>query len=204
MQDYRPNSHKAKSEEKALVEKKVEKVISGTAKVRKKNGARKVADAFISEDAANVKSYIFNDVVVPTVKDLISDVIKSAVDTILFGGSSSRRNGNRRRNDGYVSYNRFSDRRDDRRDSRASVTSRYSLDDIILDSKGDAEYVLEQMDAILDTYGMVTVADLYDLVDISRDYTDQNYGWTSLGGARVTRVRDGGYMLELPRVTSLK
>lgn len=204
MQDYRPNSHKAKSEEKALAEKKVEKVISGTAKVRKKNGARKVADAFISEDAANVKSYIFNDVVVPTVKDLISDVIKSAVDTILFGGSSSRRNGNRRRNDGYVSYNRFSDRRDDRRDNRASVTSRYSLDDIILDSKGDAEYVLEQMDAILDTYGMVTVADLYDLVDISRDYTDQNYGWTSLGGARVTRVRDGGYMLELPRVTSLK
>lgn len=210
-QDYKPNSHKAKAEAAAdkqvSAEKKVEKVINGTAKVRKKNGARKVADAFISEDAGNVKSYILMDVIVPTLKDLLSDVVKNTVDTILYGGSTPSRDGRtRRRNDGYVAYNRFSDRRDDRRyEAHSSVASRYSFDDIELESKGEADYVLEQMDALIDNYGMVTVADLYDLVGLSaRDYTDQNYGWTGLRNARVVRVRGGGYMLELPRVVSLK
>lgn len=209
MQDYKPNSHKAKAKatETALAEKKVEKVVNGTVKVRKKNAAHKVADAFVSEDAANVKSYILMDVIVPTLKDLLSDVVKNTVDIILFGGSGTRRSGgsSRRRDSGYVEYHRFSDRRDDRRDSRVSVASRYSLDDIVLESKGEADYVLTQMDALLETYGMVTVIDLYDLVGItSRDYTDQNYGWTSLGNAKVIRTRDGGYLLDLPRVTSLK
>ena len=208
MQDYKPNSHKAKAEEQALAEKKVDKVISGTAKVRKKTGARKVMDAFISEDAANVKSYVLMDVIIPTLKDLLADVVKTTVDTILFSGSSNSRSGStRRRSDGYISYNRFSDRRDDRRDNhRVTVASRYNFDDIELESKGEADYVLEQMDALLDQYGMVSVADLYDMVGLSdqREYTDQNYGWTSLRNARTERVRGGGYMLDLPKVTSLK
>ena len=76
MDNYKPNSHKAKAEESALAEKKVEKVISGTAKVRKKTGARKVADAIISEDASNVGSYIVMDVLVPAIKDVISKIFK--------------------------------------------------------------------------------------------------------------------------------
>lgn len=206
MQDYKPNSHKAKAEsENTAVEKKVGKVISGNAKVRKKNGARKVADAFVSEDAGNVGSYILMDVIVPTLKDLLSDVVKNTIDTILYGGPTRSRSDSRRRSGGYVEYNRFSDRRDDRRDSRTvSVTSRYSFDDIEFETRGDADYVLQQLDAIIDTYGMATVADLYDLAGMSRDYTDQNYGWTSLGDARISRVRGGGYALEMPKVKSLK
>lgn len=210
MQDYRPNSHKAKAEEKtALAEKKVEKVVNGTVKVRKKNAAHKMADAFVSEDAANVKSYILMDVIIPTVKDLVSDIVKNSVDIILFGGSGARRSGgsSRRRDTGYVEYNRFSDRRDDRRDTRrVSVASRFNLDDIELETKGEAEYVLAQMDALLDTYGMVSVGDLYDMVGLShnRDYVDQDYGWTSLNNAKIYRVRGGGYALDLPKVVSLK
>ena len=203
--DYKPNSHKAKSEETSLAEKKVEKVISGTAKVRKKTGARKVADVFISEDAANVKSYILMDVVVPAIKDVLSNVVKDSIDMILFGGTTRRGRSSRKSNAEYVSYNRFSDRRDDRRyDSRSSIASRYNFDDITLDSKAEADEVLERMDELLDTYGMVTVADLCDLVGISCEYTDNKYGWTNLRNAKVVRLRGNEYMLDLPRVTSLK
>ena len=203
--DYKPNSHKAKAEENSLAEKKVEKVISGTAKVRKKTGARKMADLFISEDAANVKSYILMDVVVPAIKDVLSNVVKDSIDMILFGGTSRRGSGSKKSNAEYVSYNRFADRRDDRRyDSRSSIASRYNFDDITLDSKAEADEVLERMEELLDTYGMVTVADLCDLVGISCEYTDNKYGWTNLRNARVLRLRGNEYMLDLPRVTSLK
>lgn len=203
--DYKPNSHKAKAEESVQAEKKVEKVISGTAKVRKKTGARKVADVFISEDASNVGSYIVMDVIVPAIKDVLSNVVKDSIDMILFGGTSRRGRDSRKSNAEYVSYNRFADRRDDRRyDSRSSVASRYNFDDITLDSKAEADEVLERMDELLDTYGMVTVADLCDLVGISCEYTDNKYGWTNLRNAKVVRLRGNEYMLDLPRVTSLK
>lgn len=203
--DYKPNSHKAKAEENAQAEKKVEKVISGTAKVRKKTGARKVADVFISEDAANVKSYIVMDVIVPAIKDVLSNVVKDSIDMILFGGTNRSRNNTRKTNANYISYDRFSDRRDDRRyESRTSVASRYNFDDITLESKAEADEVLERMEELLDTYGMVTVADLCDLVGISCEYTDNKYGWTNLRNAKVVRLRGNEYMLDLPKVTSLK
>ena len=61
MEEYKPNSHKSKEEQResdALPEKKVGKVITGSAKSKKKGEMQKFADVFISEDVGNVKSYI--------------------------------------------------------------------------------------------------------------------------------------------------
>ena len=52
---------------------------------------------------------------------------------------------------------------------------------------------------IMDNYdGVVTVADLYDLADLTQPYTANRYGWTNLRNATTQRVRDG-YILKLPR-----
>lgn len=206
MNDLKPNSHKFKAEQKELAEKKkVEKVISGTAKIKKKNEIRKFADVFISEDATNVKSYILMDVLVPAIKKAISDIATDGIDMILYGrtGGSKRRSSSSGAS--YVSYNRYSDRRDDRRyENERGLRSRYSFEDIVLDDKGEAEEVLERMDELIEAYGMVSVADLYDLIGVSCEYTDNHYGWTSLGNAEAVRARGGGYILKLPRVMSLK
>lgn len=205
MTDYKPNSHKSKVEQTtAVAEKKVEKIVTGNAKVRKKSGARKFTDVFISEDAANVKSYVVMDVIIPAIKDVLSNVVKDSIDMILFGTTrpSGRRSSSS--NSSYISYNRYSDKKDERRyESRYTPASRYSFEDIVLEHKGDAEDVLDRMRELLDVYEAVSVADLYDLVGMSRDHTDNNYGWTNLRNARTIRVRDG-YMLELPKVTSIK
>ena len=55
------------------------------------------------------------------------------------------------------------------------------------------------MDELITEYKMVTVSDLYDLVGISGKYTDCKYGWTNLRNVEPIRVRDGGYMLNLPK-----
>ena len=75
--------------------------------------------------------------------------------------------------------------------------------DIILESRVEAEDVISRMKEIIETYGFVRVTDLYDLVGITGDYTDNKYGWTNIRGAEPVRVRDG-YMLKLPKAVPLK
>ena len=192
MEEYKSNSHKSKELTKNEPTKKVVKPIAKATK-KKKNA---LAETFISEDASNIKSYILMDVLVPAVKKAISDIVVDGIDMILYNGE--RRDDKRRGNSSKVSYRNYYDRREDRFADEGSRRTRYSYDDIILDSRGEAEEVLERMDELIDTYKMVTVADLYDLVGITGSYTDCNYGWTNIRTATVVHVRDG-YMLKLPK-----
>ena len=194
--DYKPNSHKSKQENELAEKKKVEKVVRGNVKTKKKKSSS-IKDVFISEDAANVKSYVFLDVLVPAIKKAISDVVRDGIDIILWGEARSKKSSS---NASYVSYSSYSgrDRRDERRYSDSRVRSAYSYDDIILETRGEAEDVLDRMGELIDTYGIVSVADMYDLVGISGNYTDNKYGWTNLRNAEPIRVRDG-YLLKLPK-----
>ena len=54
------------------------------------------------------------------------------------------------------------------------------------------------MQDIIETYGFVTVADLYDMVDLTPPYTANKYGWTNLRNADVVRIRDG-WIVKLPK-----
>ena len=198
MENYKPNSHSFREEQKetAVEKKKVEKVIRGTAKVKKKSEIRKFADVFISEDVSNVKSYVLSDVLIPAVKKLISDIVTDGIDMILYGGT-----GRSKKSSGAskISYRNYYDRKDDRYTSSEPRTrTGYNYDDVTLDSRGEAEEVLARMDELIETYGVVSVADLYDLVGITGNYTDNKYGWTNIRNAEPIRVRDG-YLLKLPK-----
>lgn len=198
MDEYKPNSHLYKENRKnPPAEKKVEKVVSGKVKT-KKNDVRKFTDIFISEDINNVKEYVFMDVLVPAIKKAISDVVRDSIDMILYGESG--RNNRKTTNGNYVSYRSYSDPRDNQRSSSntRSASSRLNYEDIIFNTKGEAEAALRQMCDILDQYQVVTVADLYDMCDLTAPFTANNYGWTNLSRAYTDRVRDG-YVIRLPR-----
>lgn len=200
MDDYKPNSHRFKEAQKeaAREREKKEKIVSGTVKT-KENGIRKLTDVFISEDVNNVKSYIVMDVLVPAIKNTILDIITDSA-KMIFGGSDRSRGSY---TSSKISYRSFYDRRDDRRSSDVPrVKSRYSYDDIIISSRGEAEEVLDRMNELIDTYNIVSVADFYDLVGVKSEYTDEKYGWTNLHRASIERVRDGngyGYLIRLPK-----
>lgn len=197
MAEYKPNSHRYKdSSKEPAADKKVEKIVKGKVKTKKKNEMHKLKDIFISEDVSNVKSYIFMDVLVPSVKKAVSDIVRDGIDMILYGDT------HRRSSSGPSSYVRYSnnyssDRRDDR-SHNSRPKSVYNTDDIILESRGEAEEVLTRMGELIDTYGIVSVADLCDLVGISCNYTDNKYGWTNIRNAEPIHVRDG-WMLKLPK-----
>lgn len=198
IEKYQSNSHKSKEADARNDEKKkLEKVVVGQVKTKKKKGFGKFVSGFIADETQNIKTYLFKDVVIPTIKKTITDV----VDMILYGGSkrsSSRSIASR------VSYRSYYDEpRGSHRDESRTAVQGYSYDDIILESRGDAEEVLDQLNDLIDTYKIASVADLYDLVGITGNYTDNKYGWTNLANADVVRTRDG-YQLKLPRALPIK
>lgn len=195
--NYKSNSHKSRERKKeGAPEKKIEKVISGTAKTKKKSGLAKLSDVFIAEDMSAVKEHILFDVLIPGCKKAILDT----VDMFLYGGGSTVRRGS---NTPKVSYGRYYERGNDRgRSTSAPARARnsFNFDDIIIPSRGDAEKVLDNMDEIIDTYNVVSVGDFYDLVGISdNNPMIHRYGWTNIGNAKPVRCRDGGYILDLPK-----
>lgn len=201
MDNYKPNSHKYKEDNKAGAEErqKFDKITKGAVVTKKKSEISKLKDIFVSEDIKSVKSYILMDVLVPAIKDAIEDIVTNGIRMILRGDTSARRSSSAASKISYRDYYDGDRRNNDRFRNETRPVTKYSYDDIILESKGDAEAVLERMGEIIDIYGMVRVADLYDIVGVTGDYTDNKYGWTNISGAKPVRIRDGRYMLDLPR-----
>lgn len=199
MEEFVPNSHRSKEEAAKREEKKVEKVVTGSVKPKKKSELRKLTDIFIAEDITNVKSYILMDVVVPAIKDAIEDVVHM----LLRGEAGGERRKGGSSPASKVSYRSYYERERDRRDGPIRPRSGYDCDEYVLETRAEAEEVLSRMDDLIATYKTVSAADFYDLVGVSCDYTANKYGWTNIRNAQVVRVRDG-YVIKLPRAMPLE
>lgn len=177
--------------------KNIKPVVSG-AKTKKKSEGKKILDIFLPEDISSVKQYVIYDILVPAVKRFVSD----SVDAFLYpGGGSPRKKSAASR----VSYENYYDRdRRDRRDTPSRVKNGVEYDDIIFESRGDAESVLTAMEDIIEQFDYVSIADLYDLAEIStNNYSLNKYGWADLRRAEVVRLRDGSYMIKFPRAVPI-
>lgn len=196
--EYRPNSHKYKeAQQKSEENKRAQKVVHGSVKTRKKND---IVRNIIAEDAHNVGEFLLKDVAIPAIKNFIVDIVTDGINMLLKGTTSRRSSGT---NSSYVSYNKRYSGSEEHRPGEGRTRTRFIDEDIILESRADAEEVLDRMDELLETYGVVRVADLYDLVGKTCDYTDNKYGWTNLRDAKTEKAYGGGFKLKLPRATAL-
>lgn len=200
---YKPNSDKYREslKKEESVEKKVEKVISGSAKQKKTSEFEKTIKLFLTEDLNNLKTYIIMGVLVPTIKKSLNDVLICSINA-LFGNVSQKSSPTVSK----ISYNNFFDRDIRQRDisPMLKINDGYSYDEIYLDSRGDAELILETMADAISQYGVVSVADYYDFVGINTDnYTNNNYGWTNISSAKIITTRDG-YLIKLPKAQQIR
>lgn len=185
MNEYKPNSHKSKEEAKvkAVIKKPVKK-------------ESKLAKIFTAEDVQNVKSYVIYDILIPKVRETIDKMITEATHMLFLGSPTATSTDSSGRS--YTKYYRSSDR-----ESRnAYDRSAYDIRTPKFYTEIDANDALDQLSDMLDRYGMVRVADLYDLMGWKFNHTDNNYGWRDLRTARIIRERDQ-YILKLPRVVCL-
>lgn len=197
--EFKPNSHKSKEEtQNKSTDKRVEKVVRGSVKTKKKNELRKFTGAFISEEAGNIGSYIMMDVLIPTIKKTLVDIVTDGFNMLFFGDAG--RHGRSGSSTSKVSYRNYYDRKEPDRFAPSSprARTRFDYDDIVFENRGEADNVLDEMGNIIERYGFVTVADMYDMADLTHPFTCTKYGWSSLSGAEIVRLREGGYIIKLP------
>ncbi len=199
VENYPSNSHAAKAH--AAEAKKVARVVQGGVKRTKRSGTKKLLETFITEDAAVIKDHILLDVLVPTIKKAISDMVVNGIDILLYGESGrTRRSGNVAR----VSYAGCYGGSERRRSTPNANRNAVDYEDLTFETRSDADAVLDSMNEIISGFGKVSIGDLYDMAGVSNNnYTLNNYGWTDIAGCRSVRVPDG-YSLKLPRPVSLK
>lgn len=174
------------------------------AKTRKRSGMEKFASNFVNEDAKNIKSYIFGEVIIPAIKKLIYEGVSNTLDMILYGSVGHSRDRDRRGGSSitYKSYSSIYDDRD-RRERRRSYDD-YDLDeDPIFETRGDAELVLDELDNALDRYKILSVADFKDICRMRSNYTDNRYGWTNINSAKVVHIRDG-WTIRMPKAMPIE
>ncbi len=199
MDDYKSNSDRSKEQSEKRSEHRQGKVISGEAHRRKKGNLSKAGDVFMPGDVDSVKNYILMDVLVPSIKRAISDIVCNGINMLLGEPTRTKSGGQAAK----VNYRSYYEQQNERRDyNRPRAQAAYSYDDVVFPSRGEAEEVLFHMEELLERFDAVSVADLFDMAGISGNYTDNKYGWTDLRDARVVHVSDG-YIIRLPRATTL-
>ena len=206
VKNYEPNSYRSKNEQRVEAakteEKRAEKVVVGNVQMKKKSEIQKLADSFFAEDIPSLKNYVIKDVLVPAIKDALEDIVTNGIRMLLRGETGSRKSSSSTSTK--VSYRSYYDsNRDEPRYSSSRVTSSsYDYGDFTFERISDAEEVLNTMFDILERYHRVRVADLYELMGLDCNYTDNKYGWTDLRDSEVYRVR-GGYKLKLPKASPI-
>lgn len=203
---YKPNSNKFKEEQREASQEKraqVQKVVSGKVSVKKKSAIQKFVDGFIQEDASNLKDYVINDVIIPSAKRMVDDIISNGIHMILYGNTGSKRTSVPADKVSYIDYNKMSTNNRGNNGFTASQST-FNYDDVTFYSRGDAEAVLREMYATINEYGLVRVADFYEAAGVTEfNYTGNDYGWSDISSARVVPTRDG-YCIKLPRPSPIK
>lgn len=212
-QEFPSNSQRGKKTPASDEGKKIEPIAGVVGVTRKKRSlGKRFKDAFFGGTTEGVGTYVLFEVMLPAAKDMIVDAGGEALHRAVYGESRPAHARGRGRGSsgisplGHIAYDTISSRAAQPRQEHTPLSRRaranFEFDEIILPQRHIADEVLDRMFMLLEKYQAVTVADLYELLDISAQHTDDKWGWVDLFGSSVTRV-SGGYMLNLPQPISL-
>lgn len=185
-------------------EKKVkEAVVTGVVQVQRP-ATRRFFDFLFAESPKALGKKITSEVIVPRLKAGFEEAANSFLAGMLWGGAGNRPMSNIVQGTvlraGQVNYQAMSQQGNSLLQARQAAPQRAagSYEDLVTPTQQAAETLLANMYQLLNQYRVVAVGDLNDLAGITSQPSDNAYGWTSLEGARISKVRDG-FLLELPR-----
>ncbi|ASR83343.1 hypothetical protein SEA_MEDIUMFRY_47 [Arthrobacter phage MediumFry] len=182
-----------------------EKVISGVVIERKPGLGSKIRETFMGVSARETAEHVVMDVLVPQFRHMVADAGMQMVERLILGenrarpSSSSSSSAGRVR--GYTAYNRYSESKGSESEAHNFRSNR--VREVIVETRGDAQMVLDKLFEHIDRYNAVSVAYYYELVGITGTFTDHQWGWTNLNASGVSSVREG-YRIELPAPISIK
>ena len=176
--------------------------------VKKESEGAKFKKKFFAEDVKTVGGHVVDSVIIPSLQKILSDVVKGGIDYLIYGSKGARSNSG----PGLISYSNYYNRggfaggstyTSPINGNSPNQPTLYSVNEVVFPERADAEEVLLKMRESIASYGMVSVADFYDLINQRCSFTDQKWGWRDLRTADVIRV-DAGFSIRFPRVSPLE
>lgn len=204
MDEFPTNSQKSKApKEEVKKDKNIEKVITGTVVEKKKSFASKFRDAFIGGEFKSASSYIVAEVLLPALRNTIVDATTKGIERMIYGDAAPRRSSGRP--GPRVSYHSPVDRYSPQQRAylpgqSANVPQRrQDVSDFIVDSREEAETVVETLGDIISQYEVASVSDLKEMLGLGSSYVDNHWGWSNISYIDIKHVR-GGWLIDLPPV----
>ena len=175
-------------------------------RLKKDSTAKKVAKSMIKVDGHQIKDFVFGEVLIPTLKDAVYKIVTNGLSMVLFDrvdgpkGSRSDLSGTRI---SYSGYYRGDSPRESRSDRYSRRESFVPDGQIVYTTRQEAEDIIDGMADIIDQYGQVSIADMYDLSDVSAPpHTYNRYGWRTVRDFYTRHTADG-WVIVTPRAIVL-
>lgn len=206
---------KEESNENAPVERdKIKPVLDKKPKKRKKGLMERLVVGFLGPDGLpGIGSYLNEEIIVPSIKNIIVEAVTSGINMAVFGDHAKPSVSNRNRTTyrpetNYASRtSKYTSTRPEPSRKRPDMirSIKYGVDEYPIESRMDANNVLTMLRGYADTYDYVSVAEYYELLGVEPTHTDHNFGWSfdTVAKAVVTPLRGGGYIINLPPVTEI-
>ena len=176
-------------------------------RLKKDSTAKKAVKSMIKVDGHQIKDFVFGEVLIPTLKDAVYKIITNGLSMVLFDrvdGPRESRSGLSGTRISYSGYYRGDNPPRESRSDRYSRRESFVPDgQIVYTTRQEAEDIIDGMADIIDQYGQVSIADMYDLSDVSAPpHTYNRYGWRTTRDFYTRHTADG-WVIVTPRAIVL-
>jgi len=209
MVDYQGNSHRSKEQKGVPEKKKLEKIVTGEVIVKPPGMGKKLKGVFFGGDFKQAGRSVVADVVLPTLRDLVVNAGFRALERSVYPESQqSRRRPEMRSRIQYSSYGQTQTGSAMLPGQAPFAPTPHRIgtresNSYLIASRIDADNVLTTLVECVSTYGIVSLADLYELLGRPVAAVDNNWGWTNINTAEIRQV-NAGFLLELPPMEEIK
>ena len=202
--DLPGNSNIEKSRQANTTEQNSETKAVAQGRLKTVKRRTRLSDIFTPEDTSSVASFVFTRLIIPRLQVLAVDTINAVARAIFLGERTSEPS--RKTPGGYTSYQGYygGEKKSAAKLSSSKKTKgSFQFQEVIVDSYGDAQLILDRLDEQLDNQGYVSVSDLYEAARLPCPFTGNYYGWENISSARIVTDSDG-YLIEMPEPHALK
>lgn len=186
--------------------KRPDPIVDKPVELRKKGFGTRVKEAIFIDDSGSIGGYIIRDIIIPTIRDTIYDIVTGGLSMALY---STPKASKARKNSGTGTYISYADYYNDGRGSTKRIPNadryrtQFDMRNIPVPSSNIGHQALEELADRMQMYGNASVQDLFDILRIgSAPATMVNYGWTDISSATVEFIR-GEWLLRMPKITQL-
>lgn len=198
-----------KSKEPAVEAKQIEQVVTTGVTEKKRSLGKKLSETFFGGDFQSAARFVTTDVLLPAVRNLFVEATTRGIERVIYGDRAPTRQtpmqpmfGQGHTKYNYTPQSQSSVMMPKQPPHRTQPSPTRKADEIMFQSREQAELILENMSNVLDKYGAVSIADLCAMVGFPSTYVDNNWGWTRLGHSAIRQTRNG-WLLDLPPVETL-